>query len=100
MTDHMDPDSPIAHEAAADAHEILSGGLLLQVDRILEGSIFNAWKRMGAIVDPVERAEYFICLIGSMVKVSVHAAELKDHGIFGSTLADALTRAQEERWTF
>ncbi len=38
----LDPDSPIAHEAADLARDLLSAGLLYDMDRILEGPICKA----------------------------------------------------------
>jgi hypothetical protein len=75
---NLSSSSPVAHEAAAVAREILGSQAAIQTDPSLkpawEASIRDAIARAQAIQDPRARAEWLGCLIASMSSLAVLAS--------------------------
>jgi hypothetical protein len=75
---NLSSSSPVAHDAAAVAREILGSQAAIQTDPRLkpawEASIRDAIARAQSIPDPLARAEWLGCLIASMSSLAVLAS--------------------------
>jgi hypothetical protein len=75
---NLSSSSPVAHDAAAVAREILGSQAAIQTDPKLkpawEASIRDAIARAQSIQDPLARAEWLGCLIASMSSLAVLAS--------------------------